>query len=69
MPITPQKLRKILEKNGFVFSRQSGSHAVFRNREKNLRTVLPMHNKDIPKGTLNAILKDAGLEHLKRKYL
>jgi predicted RNA binding protein YcfA (HicA-like mRNA interferase family) len=69
MPISPKKLRNILEKNGFIFTRQSGSHAIFRNPEKNLRAVLPMHNKDIPKGTLNAILKDAQLEHLKRKYL
>ena len=69
MPITPKKLRKILEQHGFVFSRQSGSHAIFRNEEKNLRTVLPMHNKDIPKGTLNAILKDARLEYLKGRYM
>ena len=69
MPITPKKLKKILEQHGFVFSRQSGSHAIFRNTEKNLRTVLPMHNKDIPKGTLNAILKDAQLEYLKGRYM
>ncbi|MGM0581879.1 MAG: type II toxin-antitoxin system HicA family toxin [Bacteroidota bacterium] len=26
------------------------------------RTIAPLHNKDIPKGTLNAILKQAGLK-------
>jgi predicted RNA binding protein YcfA (HicA-like mRNA interferase family) len=47
MPISPKKLRKILEKEGFVFMRQSGSHAIL--KKQNNRVVLPMHNKDIPK--------------------
>ena len=62
MPITPKKLERILKKEGFVCTRQSGSHAIFISHEKSRRVVLPMHSKDIPKGTLNAILKDAGLK-------
>mgnify|MGYP001556687590 FL=1 len=60
--MTPRVLRRLLEQNGFVFTRQSGSHAIFKHPVKKLRVVLPMHSRDIPKGTLHAILKDAGLK-------
>ncbi len=60
--MTPKKLIKLLERSGFVFVRQSGSHAIFKSEEKNKKVVVPIHNKDIPKGTLHAILKDAGIK-------
>ena len=56
---TPKKLIKLLKRNGFQFVRQNGSHALFKNFEENLTTVVPIHSKDIPIGTLKAILKDA----------
>jgi predicted RNA binding protein YcfA (HicA-like mRNA interferase family) len=64
--MTPRELRRILEQNGFVFTRQSGSHAIFKHPVSKRRVVLPIHNKDIPIGTLNAILKDAGLKQSPR---
>lgn len=64
--MTPRELRRILEQSGFVFTRQSGSHAIFKHAQTNKRVVLPMHSKDIPTGTLHAILKDAGLKPPKR---
>ncbi|MCD4774037.1 MAG: type II toxin-antitoxin system HicA family toxin [Bacteroidales bacterium] len=57
----PRELIKILEKNGFIFIRQSGSHAIFK-KTGNVIIVVPIHSKDIPKGTLSSILKDAGLK-------
>jgi predicted RNA binding protein YcfA (HicA-like mRNA interferase family) len=63
--MTPRELRRILEQNGFVFTRQSGSHAIFRHPQSTRRVVLPIHSKDIPTGTLHAILKDAGLKRPK----
>ena len=60
--LTPTKLIKLLRKNGFVFTRQSGSHAIFRNDETQKKVVVPIHSKDIPKGTLHAILKDADVQ-------
>jgi len=60
--MTPRELRRILELNGFVFTRQSGSHAIFRHPQSKRRAVLPIHSRDIPTGTLHAILKDAGLK-------
>tara|TARA_R110002111_G_scaffold248087_1_gene311518 strand:+ start:561 stop:740 length:180 start_codon:yes stop_codon:yes gene_type:complete len=56
-----KELIKLLEKDGFVFVRQSGSHAIFK-KSGNKIIVVPIHSKDIPTGTLNGILKDAGLK-------
>ena len=55
------ELIKLLEKNGFILQRIKGSHHLYKH-PNGKRTVVPLHNKDIPKGTLNAILKQAGLK-------
>lgn len=60
--MTPSKLIKLLIQHGFTFARQSGSHAIFKNDQENRKVVVPIHSKDIPKGTLHAILKDAGIK-------
>ena len=57
----PRELIRLLEKNGYVFIRQSGSHAIYKKPGTKI-IVVPIHSKDIPKGTLNGILKDAGLK-------
>lgn len=57
----PKELVKLIEKEGFVFVRQSGSHAIFRKPGFKI-IVVPIHSKDIPIGTLNSILKDAGIK-------
>jgi predicted RNA binding protein YcfA (HicA-like mRNA interferase family) len=64
--MTPRELRRILEQAGFIFTRQSGSHAIFKHPISKRRVVLPIHARDIPTGTLHAILKDAGLKPSKR---
>lgn len=56
-----KELIKLLEKNGFILQRIKGSHHLYKH-PNGKRTVVPLHNKDIPKGTLNAILKQAGLK-------
>jgi predicted RNA binding protein YcfA (HicA-like mRNA interferase family) len=62
-PIKPDKLIKILEKPEFVKIRQSGSHIVLRHTDGRWTTV-PMHKgKEVAKGTLAKILKDAGLSY------
>ena len=57
----PRELISLLEKEGFVFVRQSGSHAIYRKAGSKI-IVVPIHSKDIPTGTLNSILRDAGLK-------
>ena len=60
--LTPRKVIKFLEENGFVLDHTSGSQMVFFNPELHRRVVVPFHRKDIPKGTLLTILKQAGIE-------
>lgn len=62
MPITPRQMVKFLKKNGFREVRQDGSHLTMRNEETRKQTVVPMHNKDLARGTEQAILKQAGLK-------
>lgn len=57
----PRELIVRLKRNGFVFIRQSGSHAIYKKPGHKI-IVVPLHSKDIPKGTLHGILKDAGLK-------
>jgi predicted RNA binding protein YcfA (HicA-like mRNA interferase family) len=59
--LTPQKVIQILEKKGFVLDRIKGSHHIYYNQEMKKRVVVPLHKKDLPKGTLLEILKQAGI--------
>ncbi len=59
---TPKELIKLLQRKGFVYDRSKGSHQIYYHEEKRLRAVIPMHNKDLPIGTLHAILKQAGID-------
>jgi predicted RNA binding protein YcfA (HicA-like mRNA interferase family) len=57
-------LLKKLAAAGFESVRSSGSHFVYLNEATNVTVVVPVHglNDDIPAGTVNAILKQAGLK-------
>lgn len=57
---TPKQVIQILERNGFALSRTRGSHNIFRHPDGR-KTVVPLHNKDLPKGTLMAIIKQSGI--------
>jgi len=61
--LTPKELAKILLKRGFVLVSIHGSHHYFIHPDSNRITVIPMHCKSLPKGTLQAILKQAGIEN------
>jgi predicted RNA binding protein YcfA (HicA-like mRNA interferase family) len=60
--LTSKELARALERAGFVRWRQKGSHlSLYRERDRRALTI-PMHfAKTVPKGTLHAILKQAGL--------
>jgi predicted RNA binding protein YcfA (HicA-like mRNA interferase family) len=60
--LTPKELIRILEKKGFVLKHVHGSHYYFVHTVNGKITVVPMHNKDLAKGTLHAILKQAGID-------
>ena len=65
--VKPKDLIRVLESVGFFQHRKmSGSHLVLKH-EDGRRTVVPVHSKDIPQGTLLAILKDSKI--LKEDFL
>ena len=57
--LTAKEIISIIEKAGFVFSRQSGSHKIYKNH-KGIRITVPFHGKRVlhPKIIKN-ILKDS----------
>jgi predicted RNA binding protein YcfA (HicA-like mRNA interferase family) len=59
---TPKEIVAILMAHGFELVRTKGSHQIFINRTNGKRTVVPMHGKDLKKGTLHGILKQTGIE-------
>lgn len=60
--ISPKDVIKKLKKLGFVKDHQTGSHIVFYHQETDRRTVVPYHLGDIKKGTLSALLREAGID-------
>lgn len=53
------QVEKLLLKQGFEFKRQKGSHRVY--IKKDVVIVVPFRKKPLKKGTLSAVLKQAGL--------
>jgi predicted RNA binding protein YcfA (HicA-like mRNA interferase family) len=56
--VSGAKAVKALQKLGFVFRRQKGSHAILRRGPHGC--VVPMH-REINQGTLHGLLKQAGV--------
>jgi predicted RNA binding protein YcfA (HicA-like mRNA interferase family) len=54
------EVRAALERAGFIFRRQAGSHMVLRRDRPYARVVVPDH-KQVRSGTLRRIIADAGL--------
>lgn len=53
---------RTLEREGFVFVSQRGSHAKYRKRgDPTLTVIVPAGRKEIPRGTLRSILRQAAL--------
>jgi predicted RNA binding protein YcfA (HicA-like mRNA interferase family) len=51
---------KALNKTGFYFKRQEGSHVILRRDDPFGQVVVPDH-KELDRGTLRAIIRAAGL--------
>ena len=58
--VKPRDIAKFLEKHGFVLDHVSGSHFIYYHPTSKRRAVVPKHNRDLPKGTLLSILREAG---------
>ena len=59
---TAKKLRKMIEADGWYLVRQDGSHAKFKHPVKKGLTTVPIHDKDMKKGTAAGVLRQAGLK-------
>lgn len=63
----PESAVKQLELDGWVQVRQRGSHRQFRHPSKTgTVTVAGKESADVPAGTLNSVLKHAGLKQAAR---
>ena len=60
--LTPREVVRKLKKLGFVEHHQVGSHLTMKQVATGRRAVIPMHAKDLPRGTLLAILREAGID-------
>ncbi len=59
--MSARQVIKLLEQRGFVQVRQSGSHAIFRHPDGR-RTTVPIHSgKDLGRGLLRQIFRDADI--------
>lgn len=55
--ISPRRFIRILGKIGFSVIHSKGSHIVFAHPDGR-KTIVPMHSKDIPPGTMRGIIGD-----------
>lgn len=52
---------RVLQKLGFLFSRQKGGHAVYRN-DQGIRATIPVHGrKELSPAVFKQILKDLNI--------
>ncbi len=59
--LSATKLIKILSKLGYYKDHQTGSHIILRHSNPPFRRLTIPNHREIAKGTLNAIIEDAGL--------
>jgi len=59
--LSGREVVKALEKVGFAFDHQRGSHIVVRNAQPPHRRITVPDHREVAKGTLRAIIRQAGL--------
>jgi predicted RNA binding protein YcfA (HicA-like mRNA interferase family) len=59
--VSGQGLCKALQKIGYSMDHQTGSHIILRNQEPPYRRLTAPNHKEISKGTIRAIIRQAGL--------
>lgn len=60
--MTYREVLKMLKKDGWTIYESNGSHIQFKHPTKPGKVTVPKHIGDVKKGTLNSILKQAGLK-------
>jgi len=59
--LKPKAVVRVLEKAGFERRRQTGSHLILRHPTTKRIVPIPIHTKDMKRGILKNILKQADL--------
>ncbi len=59
--IRPEEVVRVARRLGFIRDRQRGSHAVFLRQSDRRRVVIPMHRRDLKRGTLRSLVSDLGI--------
>lgn len=59
--LKPREVISTLSKAGFIQRRQTGSHLIFLSPKTGKIVPVPIHVKDLKKGLLKAIIKEADL--------
>jgi len=60
-PLSAKRIIVILKRNGFIFSRQKGSHSIWKNPITGSTVPVPLHGgtRPIPTGTFMAIVDES----------
>lgn len=66
--LSSREIIRILENDGWYEVRITGSHHHFKHAEKNGIVTVPHPKKQIGKGLLNSILKQAKLKEIKHDH-
>jgi len=59
--LSAKKVCKVFEKQGYALDHQTGSHLILRKTDPPHRRLTIPNHKEIAKGTLMAIVRQAGL--------
>lgn len=59
--LKPRQVVRTLLKTGFIKKRQTGSHLILLNPQNGKIVPVPIHVKDVKRGLLSAIIKEADL--------
>jgi predicted RNA binding protein YcfA (HicA-like mRNA interferase family) len=60
--LSAEQVEKILNRYGFELVSQKGSHRKWRNVDRRLQVIVPVHKgKDLPTGTLRNIMVNAAI--------
>ena len=59
--LTSKRVIAVLRKRGFILDHVTGSHQIFYHPLQKQRVTVPFHTRDLPIGTLHAIIKQSGI--------
>ena len=60
--LKPKQVVRMFEKLGYAIHRQRGSHLIMIHPLRKMhQPVIPMHRKELKRGTLKAIIRQSGL--------